>query len=462
VNRRHILVVDDEPDIRNLLKEFLADEGHEVSLAASVAEARAARRDHALDLILLDIWLPDGDGISLLKEWAGAGGLDPPVIMISGHGTVETAVEATRLGAYDFVEKPLSYAKLQVTMQRALEAASLKRENVALRRQAVVSEPLGDSRVITQLKTSLQRLAQHKTTVFMTGESGSGKEVFARYLHAHSPRAEASFVAFNIAAVAAEALEEELFGSERSGQIFTGAIERANGGTLFLKDVADLELPLQARLLEVLEKQSLLRANGREPVKLDVRVIAASRRDLKEAVTQGRFRDDLYYHLNVVPVAVPPLREHGEDVPLLLSHYLETAVAQEGLSPRRFSAGALQRLRNYEWPGNVRELRNLVQRLLILGQSEIIEAREVDRALGLQTTMAPEAAATNYDIPYRQAREEFDRAYLEYQLQLEHGNVSRVAEKIGLERTHLHRKLKTLGIDPKASKAPRAEGGRAT
>ncbi|HTT08825.1 MAG TPA: sigma-54 dependent transcriptional regulator [Gammaproteobacteria bacterium] len=453
MNRPHILVVDDEPDIRNLLKEFLADEGYEVSLAANVAEARIARRDQALDLILLDIWMPDGDGISLLKEWAGAGGLDPPVIMISGHGSVETAVEATRLGAYDFIEKPLSYAKLKVTMQRALETASLRRENIALRRQTVVSEPLGDSRAIAQLKTSLQRLAQHKTTVFMTGESGSGKEVFARYLHAHSPRAEAPFVAFNIAAVAAEALEEELFGGEHDGQIFAGAFERANGGTLFLKDVADLKPPLQARLLDVLEKQSLLRANGREPVKLDVRLVAASRRDLKEAVAQGRFRDDLYYHLNVVPAAVPPLREHSEDVPPLLLHYLEAAVAQEGLSPRRFSASAMQRLRNYEWPGNVRELRNLVQRLLILGHGEIIETREVDRALGLQTTATPEATATNYDIPYRQAREEFERAYLEYQLQLEQGNVSRVAEKIGLERTHLHRKLKTLGIDPKASKA---------
>jgi DNA-binding NtrC family response regulator len=457
MSRRHILVVDDEPDIRNLLREFLADEGFEVSLAANIAEARAAHRDLPLDLILLDIWMPDGDGISLLKEWAGTGTLDPPVIMISGHGTVETAVEATRLGAYDFVEKPLSFAKLIVTIRRALETATLRRENIALRRQAVVTEPLGDSRVIVQLKNSLQRLAQHKTTLFITGESGCGKEVFARYLHAHSPRAEAPFVAFNIAAVATDALEEELFGSERGEQISPGAVERANDGTLFLKDVADLELSLQARLLEVLEKQSLLRANGREPVKLDVRVIAASRRDLKEAVAQGRFRDDLYYHLNVVPVSVPPLREHSEDVPALLARYLETAVTQEGLARRRFSATALQRLRNYEWPGNVRELRNLVQRLLILGSGEIIEAREVDQALGLQTGPTPKATSTNFDIPYRHAREEFERAYLEYQLQLEHGNVSRVAEKIGLERTHLHRKLKTLGIDAKASKVSHSQ-----
>jgi two-component system, NtrC family, nitrogen regulation response regulator NtrX len=448
MNRQHILIVDDEEAIRTLVGEILTDEGFTVSLAGSVTEAQEARRARRPDLVLLDIWMPDGDGITLLKEWAQGYGMDVPVIMISGHGNVETAVEATRIGAFDFLEKPLSHGKLLVTIERALEMAALKRENIGLRRQTLTTEVLGNSRSLSQLKQQLQRIAQHNTTVFLTGESGSGKEIFARYLHNHSPRARNPFLVVNIGGVARDSLENELFGAETNGKIHFGALEQASGGTVLLKDIADLGMDLQARLLNALETQSMLRVDGMEPVRIDVRIVAATRHDLREAVAAGRFRDDLYYHLNVVPLQIPPLRLHTEDVPELLAHYLETFINQEGLPRRQFSAAAIQRLRAYAWPGNVRELKNLAQRLLILGSGAIIEAPEVEQTLGLRPVVIAESRP-GFDMPMREAREQFEKAYLEYQLQVEQGNVSKVAEKIGLERTHLHRKLRALGIDSK-------------
>lgn len=457
MSAQHILVVDDEEAIRSLLREILEDEGFTVSIAANVAEAQEARRTRRPDLVLLDIWLPDGDGITLLKDWARGYGMDVPVIMISGHGTVETAVEATRIGAFDFLEKPLSHGKLLVTIERALEMAALKRENIGLRRQASTTEVLGSSRAIVQLKDQLQRIAQHNTTVFITGESGSGKEVFARFLHMHSPRARNGFLSINIGGLARDSLEQELFGSESNGKVHFGALEQASGGTLLLKDIADLGLDLQARLLNALETQSLLRVDGLEPVRIDVRIIAATRHDLKAAVEEGRFRDDLYYHLNVVPLHVPALRQHAEDIPELLTHYLELFVTHEGLPRRQISHAAMQRLRTYSWPGNVRELKNLVQRLLILGSGPTIEAPEVEQALGLRPPALSEGQP-GFDLPMREAREQFEKAYLEYQLQRELGNVSKVAERIGLERTHLHRKLRSLGIDPKYIKHTAVRG----
>lgn len=450
---RQILVVDDEPDIRVLLKEILEDEGFNVSVAENAAQAREARRNRRPDLVLLDIWMPDTDGITLLKEWADGAPLGAPVIMMSGHGTVETAVEATRLGAYDFIEKPLSIAKLLLTVQRALESANLQRENVGLRRAvAGIPEPIGRSRVMENLRASCRRIAQHRTAVFMTGESGSGKEVFARYIHENSPRAAGPFVIVNVAGLARENPDNELFGTEDAQRVIYGSLEQANGGTILVKDIADMDLSTQARLLSALEQQSMLRVGGREPVTIDVRVIAATKRDLQAEVAAGRFRDDLYYYLNVVPLQVPALRDHIEDLDDLLAHYTQHFARQEGLPRREFTAAARLRMREYRWPGNVRELKNLVQRLFILGTSENIDGVEVSTATGMRPPHEGSPVHPEFELPLREARERFEKAYLEYQLQIYDGSVSKVAERVGIERTHLYRKLRSLGIDPKQIK----------
>ncbi|MGH8528136.1 MAG: sigma-54-dependent transcriptional regulator, partial [Gammaproteobacteria bacterium] len=330
------------------------------------------------DLTLLDIWLPDTDGIELLKEWSEGGILDNPVIVMSGHGTVETAVEATRLGAYDFIEKPLSTAKLLLTIRRALEAASLRWENIGLRRasQQALSEPIGTHPAIAALREQVQKIAMHNTSALITGEPGSGKEVFARYLHQRSGRASSPFVAVGVAGLAAENPALELFGSEEGNSVHYGFLERAHGGTLFLKDVADLDQNMQARLLSALENNMFLRVGGREPVTVNVRVIGATRRELLADIQAGRFRDDLYYHLNVVPLHVPALREHAQDMPALLAFYIDRFGEQEGLPRRTFTARAIHCLCRYHWPGNVRELKNLVQRTLILGESGDIDIGE--------------------------------------------------------------------------------------
>ena len=455
----HILVVDDEPDIRNLVREILEDEGFAVTTAENAEQARQCRRQRRPDLILLDVWMPDTDGITLLKEWSEAGGSDVPVIVISGHGTVETAVEATRLGAYDFIEKPLSLAKLLLSVRRALENAALQRENLGLRsRIDGAVEPIGGSPVMLRLREQVKRIASHNTSVFITGESGTGKELLARYLHANSTRHAGPFIAVGVAGLARENPAIELFGFEEGGRVHFGSLEKANGGTLFLKDIADLDLSIQARLLSALENQAFLRVGGHDPVKVDVRIVAVTRYNLQEEVQAGRFRDDLYYHLNVVPLHLPPLKERAEDVPDLLDYYVDHLVQREGLPRRVFTLGAKQRLRAYDWPGNVRELRNLVQRLLILGTRDTVEGAEIDQVLGIQvaTTVVATTAtpAPGFDLPLREARERFEKAYLEYQLQAAGGSVSKVATKVGMERTHLYRKLRSLGIDPRQIKEP--------
>lgn len=455
----HILIVDDERDIRILLKEILEDEGYDVFAAENAARAQQARRARRPDLILLDIWMPDVDGITLLKEWSESNSLDSPVIMMSGHGTVETAVEATRLGAYDFIEKPLSMAKLLVTIKRALEAASLQRENIGLRRQAhqPLSDTIGRQPLLGKLCEQIERVANHDTSALITGESGSGKEGFARYLHSHSPRADGPFIVVGVAGLARENPAVELFGCEDKGTIHYGFLEQAHGGTLFLKDIADLDLNMQARLLGALENQSFLRVGGREPVAIDVRVIGATRHDLQEELQAGRFRDDLYYHLNVVPLKIPPLRKHSDDIPELLNYYVTQSVEFEGLPRRRFGPAAIERLRHYDWPGNVRELRNLVQRLLIMSNDEDIDVGEIDAALGLRPESLLPEAVPGFDRPLREARELFEKAYLEYQLQVAGGSVSKVAERAGIERTHLYRKLRALRIDPKQTVVNRTD-----
>lgn len=446
-----ILVVDDEPDIRALVQEILQDEGYQVAVAEDGDSARKALRERRPDLVLLDIWMPDIDGISLLKEWSEDEGLPCPVVMMSGHGTVETAVEATRYGAYDFLEKPLSLAKLLLTVERALEVDKLQQENIGLRRQAAhVVEPTGKSPIVQRLREQVKRIAQHDTWVLITGEAGSGRETFARYLHAQSIRRERPFIEVGVSSITKGNSARELFGSEEGGRIHYGALEQARGGTLFLDELADMDEEAQSQLLGALDSGSFYRVDGKEPVEIDVRIIAATQRNLEEEVRAGSFREDLFYHLNVVPLQIPPLREHREDIPELLNYYVEYYVAHDKLPYRHFGMGAQNHLRNYGWPGNIRELKNLVQRMLILGAGEDITQDEVEGALGgAEASAQVSTFPVSFDLPLRQAREAFEKAYLEYHLEKHSGNVSQMAQAAGVERTHLYRKLRAVGIEIK-------------
>ena len=451
MNSGNLLIVDDEPDICNLVKEILEDEGFEVSIAENGEQARKLKNKLNPDLVLLDIWMPDIDGITLLKEWKESDNNTPPVIMMSGHGTVETAVEATRLGAYDFLEKPLSLAKLILTVKHALETSNLQRENLHLRHHSQHSaEIIGKSAPINHLKEQIKRIANHDTPVLMVGESGTDIESIARYLHSLSDRKEGPFVTINVSAMASGKPAVELFGKESGGQIHAGFIEKAAGGTLHLKEIGDMELNTQAKLQNALERKNFNRIGGVIPVEMNVRVIASSQKQLNENIKNGTFRDDLYFQLNVVPIKVPAIRDHYEDIPELLEWYVNYFVEREDLPYKNFTTAAQNRLRRYSWPGNIRELKNLVQRLLILGNKESIELDEVEIALGEQPSTNQEENLYNFDIPLREARERFERAYLEHQLKLYNGSVSKIAKVVGMERTHLYRKLKSLNIDLKS------------
>jgi DNA-binding NtrC family response regulator len=448
---RHVLVVDDEPDIRDLVREILEDEGYTVTTAEDGEAARKARRTRRPDLILLDIWMEDIDGITLLREWSEGGDLPCPVVMMSGHGTVETAVEATRLGAYDFLEKPISLAKLLLTVERAFESAKLQRENVGLRQSVrPVIEPIGKSPVMEELREQARKIAYHKSWVLIHGESGVGKETFARYIHEQSARREGPFVEIAVGSISTDNSAVELFGQEEGDSIHYGRLEQANGGTLCIGDIADMDMPTQTRLLSVFQTNSFTRVGGSEDVEVDLRVIATTQRNLEEEVAAGRFRDDLFYHLNVVPLHIPALREHADDVHDLLNFYIDYFVGNEKLAYRHFGVAAQNRMRNYGWPGNIRELKNLVQRLLILGSSEEIGTDEIEQSLNSQAAAAAHAVpATAYDLPLREAREQFERDYLEHQLSQSGGSVGKLAKRVGMERTHLYRKLRSLGIDHK-------------
>jgi two-component system nitrogen regulation response regulator NtrX len=448
VVKANILVVDDEPDIRQLLQEILEDEGYRVAAAENASVARKLWAERMPDLILLDIWMPDEDGITLLKEWLRDDQLCP-VIMMSGHATVETAVEATRLGAYDFLEKPLSLAKLLVTVERALENARLKRENIGLKRRVDIPiEPVGKSAAMERLRDQIKRLAQHDARVLFVGEPGSGKETLARYLHANSARRDGPFVDVGVGTIAPQFSAVEFFGRMEDGRIHYGLLEQAHGGTLFLDEVADMEEETQLRLLSALESSSFSRVGGSELINVDVRIVASTRKSLEEEVRAGRFRRELYYLLNVVTLKVPPLREHSEDVPELLRFYVDYFVSREKLPFRKFPVPVQNFLRNYPWHGNIRELKNLVQRLLILGSGEEVELDEVKAALGESLgEVGPAAGQPDfYDLPLKEARERFEKAYLEYHLEKYSGSVARLSHAIGLERTHLYRKLNSLGI----------------
>lgn len=448
-----ILVVDDEPEIRALVRDILEDEGYQVQVAENAAAARRSWQSQEPDLILLDIWMPDSDGISVLKEWLESVENPCPVIMMSGHGTVETAVEATRLGAFDFLEKPLSLAKLLLTVERAIEAGRLQREYVGSKPPVHhFIEPIGRTAAIERLKEQVRKLAQYDTRVLLTGEPGCGKQCFAYYLHANSHRKSGPFIDVAVGTIAPEYSAVEFFGKEEGGKIHYGLLEQAHGGSLYLGEVGDMDDETQLRLLSALESQSFLRVGGSEQVHVDVRIIASTRRDLEGEINLGRFRRDLYYLLNVVSLHIPPLREHSADVPELLSFYVNFFVKNEKLAFRRFTVPAQNFLRNHVWNGNVRELKNLVQRLLILGSGESIELDEVKSALGTTTMIQSMDHPEFYDMPLKEAREYFEKAYLEYHLSRSGGSVAKLSALIGMERTHLYRKLNSLGIRFKEKK----------
>jgi len=443
----HILVVDDEADIRGLLKEILSEEGYEVDVAANAVQARASRARQSPDLVLLDIWMPDVDGITLLREWSASAADGCPVVMMSGHGTVETAVEATRLGAFDFVEKPLSLAKLLRTVERALDAGKRKRQSGKLLTQALMV-PVGKSKQMQQLRTELQQIAANPSSVLLIGEPGSGREAFARYLHERSPRANHPFVTLLASSLREVDAESRLFGREANGTRQVGLLEEAGEGTLFIHEVEDLPPAAQRLLVGVLESGQFMRLGGTEPVRLAARVLSSGQPGIENRAGTEAFRRDLLAHLNMLIVRVPPLRDYAEDVPELLRHYVDRLVDNEGLQFRRFSVAAQNRLRNYPWPDNVRELKNLVHRLLIQGGAEEIRLEEIERELAVQAPPGePLVKQDLLALPLREAREQFERAYLQQQLLLCNGKVGQLAKRVGMERTHLYRKLRSLGVD---------------
>jgi len=447
VSSPHILVVDDEADIRGLLKEILSEEGYEVDVAANAAQARASRARQVPDLVLLDIWMPDVDGITLLREWSAAATDGCPVVMMSGHGTVETAVEATRLGAFDFVEKPLSLAKLLRTVERALDAGRRHRQSGKLL-GAPLAVPLGKSKLMQQLRAEAQQLAVNPSPVLLVGEPGSGREALARYLHEQGPRAAAPFVALIASSLRHADAEARLFGREQAEGVVPGLLEEASNGSLFIHELEDLPAGVQRLLVGVFESGQFTRLGGREPVAFRARILSTAQPGLEQRAGSDGLRRDLLAHLNVLIMRVPPLREYAEDVPDLLRLQVDRLVDADGLPFRRFSVAAQNRLRNYPWPDNVRELRHLVHRLLIHGGAEEIRLEEIERELAVQAP--PDEPLVKQDLlalPLREAREQFERAYLQQQLLLCNGKVGQLAKRVGMERTHLYRKLRSLGVD---------------
>jgi two-component system nitrogen regulation response regulator NtrX len=453
-----ILVVDDEESIRTSLAGILEDEDFSISFAGDGVVALDMARKNTPDLVLLDIWMPRMDGLETLQKLKD---MNPSlvVIMMSGHGTIETAVKSTKLGAYDFIEKPLSLEKLLVTVRNALSMKRLRAENDSLRELAFGDyEMTGTSPPMAKLKEQIRLVAPTNASVLIAGENGTGKELVARSIHFCSLRRDKPFVEINCAAIPEELIESELFGHEKGA--FTGAVAQkkgkfdlADGGTIFLDEIGDMSLKTQAKVLRILQERKFERVGGTKTVEVDVRVIAATNKNLEGEIKTGNFREDLFYRLNVVPFTVPPLRDRKEDIPLLIEHFLQLFRRREGREEKHFSPDAVELMKNYDWPGNVRELKNIIERLIIMTPGANINVEDlppymanVDAGRG---AVPPRPGNVLECSTLREAREEFEKEFILQKLEENNWNVSKTAEIIELERSNLYRKMKSYGIDPK-------------
>ncbi len=457
-----ILIVDDEVSILNSLSSILEDEGYDVSVAKSGMEALRHCAINPPELMMLDIWMPEMDGLETLKRLRE---LVPntQVMMMSGHGSIETAVKAIKLGAYDYIEKPLSLENVTLRVKHALDQHRLEQENRSLRTKVERKfELIGQAPVMQQLKQLIETAGPTNSRVLIGGENGTGKELVARAIHQHSHRANRPFVAVNCAAIPETLIESELFGHERGA--FSGAttmkrgqFEQADGGTLFLDEIADMSLSTQAKVLRALQEQQFTRVGGTKLIKVDVRVLAASNKDLLQEIEKGTFREDLFYRLNVVPIVVPTLRDRREDIPLLVKHFLRVHAEEQGLKLKQVSPEAMDVFMQYEWPGNIRELRNLIERLMIMVPGPVIEAAHASVALQVRPQMSAAHSASGAQPanalltrPYdslRDARNAFEKEFIARKLREHHWNISRTAEDLKIERSHLHRKIKLLDVE---------------
>lgn len=453
-----ILVVDDEASIRRTLREILEYEDFEVEEAVDGQEALDMIDAHQYDLVLLDVKMPEPDGMEVLEEIA-ADAADVPVVMISGHGTIETAVEATKLGAYDFIEKPPDLNRLLVTVRNAMDHGELEVQNRRMRQ--TLSEQhtgdlppiIGESEEIQGIKETIERVGPTEARVLISGENGTGKELVAKWIHHRSERADAPMVEVNCAAIPSELIESELFGHEKGA--FTGAtqqrigkFEQAHEGTLFLDEIGDMSLSAQAKVLRVLQEDEIERVGGERSISVDVRVIAATNKDLMQEIEEGNFREDLYHRIGVILIEVPPLRRRRDDIPLLTEHGAERLARRNGLPPKAFTDDALNRLKAYDWRGNVRELYNVIERLLILADGEQIQVADVEQYVqpGPASDRTEQALIDAYD-DFTQARDQFEKQFIERKLDEHDWNVSQTAETIGIQRSHLYNKLNKYGIE---------------
>ena len=448
-----ICIVDDEPAILNTLSSILEDEGYQVVVAKSGVEGMKVVRSDSPDLVILDIWMPEMDGLETLKRLRSQfpGIL---VVMMSGHGSIETAVKATKLGAYDYLEKPLDLEKVTILVRNALHQRKLEEENLNLRIQVERRfELVGSSSSMNRLREMIAMAAPANSRVLISGANGTGKELVARAIHLQSPRHNRPFVEINCAAIPETLIESELFGHEKGA--FSGAtsmkrgkFELADGGTLFLDEIGDMSLATQAKVLRVLQEQQFTRVGGTKLLNVQVRVIAASNKDLAEEIGKGNFREDLYYRLNVLPIVVPTLKERRDDIPELAQHFLKMHSEEQGMKPKEFNAQGLEALQRHDWPGNIRELRNLIERLLIMVPKSVIDAPDVEMFLqGRAPTGVPALSiGTNYDS-LREARNVFEREVISQKLRENNWNVSKTADELKIERSHLHRKIKLLNVE---------------